>query len=185
MKNGEFPVINPKKSWNEHQWVLYRKLPWIGRRLVGVMVLTPRLSRQIASRIVRQQRRWERWPDVIRNTRGTLTRLTRAWGLSSRPGTRDGKSYRNTSQGVAAAAWSYAARASAALPKVIDLMEALSRSTVASGTLPAPGKTKWGKHASRSQAQLLMPVRSGDGAKKPAAVDKPATVAPARRKKPG
>jgi hypothetical protein len=64
-------------------------------------------------------------------------------------------------------------------------MAALSRSTVASGTLPTPGKTKWAKHASRSQAQLLMPVRGGNVAKKPAAVDKPATATPARRKKAG
>jgi hypothetical protein len=86
MKNGEFPIINTKKSWNEHQWVLYRKLPWIGRRLVDVMVLTPRLARRTASWIVRQQRRWERWPDVIRNTPGTLKRLMRTWGFSSRRG---------------------------------------------------------------------------------------------------
>jgi hypothetical protein len=185
MKNGGFPIINPKKSWNEHQWVLYRKLPWIGRRLVDVMVLTPRLSRRTASWIVRQQRRGERWPDVIRNTPATLTRLTRAWGLSSRPGTHDGKGHGNKLQGIAAATWSYAARASAALPKIIHLMAALSRSTVASGTLPTPGKTKWAKHASRSQAQLLMPVRGGNVAKKPAAVDKPATATPARRKKAG
>jgi hypothetical protein len=53
MKNGEFPVINPKRSWTKRQWALYRRLPWIGRRLIDVMVLTPRLSRWVCGQVMR------------------------------------------------------------------------------------------------------------------------------------
>ena len=81
MKNGEFPVINRKRSWTKRQWVLYRRLPWVGRRLADVMVLTPRLSRWVCGQVMRQQRRFEHWPDVIRNTPATLRRMARAFGV--------------------------------------------------------------------------------------------------------
>jgi DNA end-binding protein Ku len=68
--------------------------------------------------------------------------------------------------------------------KVIDLMEALKRSLVESGALPAAEKAKRGRKVDRSQPQLLMPVSGTGKAKKPAAEDKSAPVAaPARRKK--
>jgi DNA end-binding protein Ku len=68
--------------------------------------------------------------------------------------------------------------------KVIDLMEALKRSLVESGALPAAEKAKRGRKVDRSQPQLLMPVGGTGKAKKPAAEDKPTAAAPpARRKK--
>jgi DNA end-binding protein Ku len=77
-----------------------------------------------------------------------------------------------------------APRAFAEPAKVIDLMEALKRSLVESGALPAPAKAGRPKVADRNQPQLLMPVRGGK-AKKPAAEAKPApsVAPPARRKK--
>ena len=80
-----------------------------------------------------------------------------------------------------------APRPSAAPPKVIDLMDALRRSLVASGALPAAGKVKRAKAPDRKQPQLLMPVRGGsDATKKPAAAKPAPAAAPgARRRKTG
>jgi DNA end-binding protein Ku len=77
-------------------------------------------------------------------------------------------------------------RAIEAPPKVIDLMEALKRSLVESGAMPAPARAKHGKSVDRKQPQLLMPVKGGsDRGKKPAVSAEPAPVAapPPRRKK--
>jgi DNA end-binding protein Ku len=73
----------------------------------------------------------------------------------------------------------------AAPPKVIDLMEALRRSLVQSGALPAPAKAKRAKVVDRRQPQLLMPVRGGGKGKEPSTVtEAPLTAAqPARRRK--
>jgi DNA end-binding protein Ku len=79
-------------------------------------------------------------------------------------------------------------RAIEAPPKVIDLMEALKRSLVQSGAMPASAKAKRAKPVDRRQPQMLMPVQ-GSKAKKTSATAKSAPTiapsAPARRRKVG
>jgi DNA end-binding protein Ku len=87
----------------------------------------------------------------------------------------------NKLKGIATAPRTFAEPA-----KVIDLMEALKRSLVENGALPAQTKAKAAPKRGkidRTQPQLLMPVQGG--AKKPAAEAKPAPAVapPARRKK--
>jgi DNA end-binding protein Ku len=84
----------------------------------------------------------------------------------------------NKLKGIATAPRTFAEPA-----KVIDLMEALKRSLVESGALPARAKTPKRGKVDRAQPQLLMPVQGG--AKKPAAAAKetPAVAPPSRRKK--
>ena len=66
-------------------------------------------------------------------------------------------------------------------------MEALKRSLMQKGALPAPATAKRAKVADRRQPQLLMPVAGGSKAKKAVATSKPApaAVSPGRRKKSG
>jgi hypothetical protein len=52
-------------------------------------------------------------------------------------------------------------RAFADPPKVIDLMEALKRSLMDKGALPAPAKAQRAKPVDRRQPQMLMPVGGG------------------------
>jgi hypothetical protein len=69
---------------------------------------------------------------------------------------------------------------------VINLMEALKRSVVEKGALPASAKAKRAKVADRRQPQLLMPVAGGGRTKEPPATSKPDPVtAPQRRKRSG
>jgi hypothetical protein len=75
MKNGEFPAINPKRSWSKEQWAVYQKLPWIGRRLADIMVLTPKVSRRVSGQILRQRRRRDRLPEVGRNLADGFLRI--------------------------------------------------------------------------------------------------------------
>jgi DNA end-binding protein Ku len=86
----------------------------------------------------------------------------------------------NKLKGIATAPRTFAEPA-----KVIDLMEALKRSLVESGALPAPAKARRPKVADRNQPQLLMPVQGGKKAEKPAAKEAPAAAPPSHRKKAG
>jgi DNA end-binding protein Ku len=77
-----------------------------------------------------------------------------------------------------------APRAIAEPAKVIDLMEALKRSLVENGALPAQTKAPKRGKVDRAQPQLLMPVQGGARAKKPAAAAKePLAVAPPSRRR--
>jgi hypothetical protein len=81
MKNGEFPAINPKRSWSKEQWAVYQKLPWIGRRLADIMVLTPKVSRWVSGQILQQRRRRDQLPEVGRNLGTSMRKMARVSGL--------------------------------------------------------------------------------------------------------
>jgi hypothetical protein len=68
MSDVGFPSITPKKTWTPDQWLLYRKMPWRGRKLVDVMVLTPGLSGWVADRALTYgEKRRARPPQLVRS----------------------------------------------------------------------------------------------------------------------
>lgn len=50
MRGDKLLAISPKRNWTREQWDIYRRMSWIGRMLVDMMVLTPGMSRWLAER---------------------------------------------------------------------------------------------------------------------------------------
>jgi hypothetical protein len=52
MTSGDLPRRGGKGRWTEEQWEIYRRAPWIVRRLADVAVLIPGLPNWLASKPV-------------------------------------------------------------------------------------------------------------------------------------
>jgi hypothetical protein len=59
MTSGDFPRRGAKGGWTEEQWEIYRRAPWIVRRLADLAVLIPGLPKWLA-----RQANEERSPQV-------------------------------------------------------------------------------------------------------------------------
>jgi hypothetical protein len=77
MTHGDPLAITPKRVWTQDQWDIYRRMPWLGRRLADTMILMPSLSKRFGSWIMTRQER-----PLGQARRRVVSRMIKAIGMA-------------------------------------------------------------------------------------------------------